>query len=611
MDKAKVLAFSGTLRNSLLEETKKRAAHFGIFPGETLEVEREFEDSVIIGGKIFSVKIKKQREVLVREIRQKGYMQVIEEITYIWFNRFVAIRFMEANGYMPVRVFSSKDEGRNEPEILTKALNLKFLHLDRDYVLDLKSEGEDEELYRYLIMRLCNYLHITMPFMFENIEDYSELLFPERLLHTDSLLGCLNDIISEDDWREAEIIGWIYQDYIADKKDELMKAKKAYAPNQIPAVTQLFTPKWIVQYLVENSLGRLWMLNRPDSGLCEEMEYYIIPEEKEKDFLRIFSPEEIKVCDPACGSGHMLVYAFDLLCSIYEEEGYSESEIPEIILKNNLYGIEIDGRAGSLAAFALVMKARKRNKKFFDSPVQPNICVLENIEFDDEELKDYMASVGNNLFSTGLKETLLQFKETDNFGSLIRPAATGTDPSETLRMLKEKNLSSSLTLFATHKKVKRALEQADYLSRKYHVVVANPPYMGNKGMNSDLKKFAKDNYPESKSDLFAMFIERNLDLSVKKGLIAMITMQSWMFLSSYEKLRDRILDNETILTMAHLGPRAFDSIGGEVVSTTAFVIENNHKPDYKGAYIRLVDGRNEDEKKRSLREAVVQSGKII
>ncbi len=360
---------------------------------------------------------------------------------------------MEANGYMPVKVFSSGQVGKNEQDILTNAIDLGFLKTNRESILDLKSEGKDEELYKYLILKLCNFLHETMPFMFEVIEDYTELLFPERLLHTDSLLGDLNDMIIEDDWKETEIIGWIYQDYIAEKKDLLMKAKKAYSADQIPAVTQLFTPKWIVQYMVENSLGRLWMLNRPNSRLYERMDYYIMPEENETDFLRIESPEEIRFCDPACGLGHILVYAFDLLYAIYEEEGYVESEIPEMILRNNLFGVEIDRRAGSLAAFALVMKARKKNRKFFKNPVQPNICVLENISFDDGELEYYMSKVGTDLFSSELKETILQFSEADNFGSLIRPSST--DLSNLRRMLDQKNLSSSLILFETHEKVKK------------------------------------------------------------------------------------------------------------------------------------------------------------
>ena len=492
MDKAKVQLFSDSLRKNLLEETKKRAAHYGIAGKAIAKVEQEFEDSIIIGGEVYPRSIRDQRAFLVKEIEKKGYDRVIEEVTYTWFNRFVAIRFMEVNDYLPVRVFSSASAGKTDPDILTKALDLAFLDIDREQVLDLKSEGRHEELFRYLFLRLCNYLHTTMPFLFEPIQDYSELLFPDRLLHTDSMLGDLNTIIPEDDWKETEIIGWIYQDYIAEKKDVLIKAKKQYTVDQIPAVTQLFTPKWIVQYMVENSLGRLWMLNRPHSRLYERMEFYIRPDEQEADFLKISSPEELKVCDPACGSGHILVYAFDLLYEIYKEEGYLEQEIPEFILKHNLYGIEIDKRAGSLAAFALVMKARRMDKKFFDHPVQPHICVLENIELDEEDIDSYITAVGSNLFTTGLKETLMQFTEAENYGSLIRPSVG--DVTDIRKILAEKNMSSNLLLFDTHQKILKVLEQTEYLQPRYHVVIANPPYMGNKGMNNQLKEFLKNNY---------------------------------------------------------------------------------------------------------------------
>ncbi len=607
MDKASIIRFSDTVREKLHQEVTGRAAFYGIHPKEILPVDSEHEDSIVIGGKVYNKKIKDQREKLAREIKHKGYQQVMDEVTYTWFNRFVALKFMEVNGYLPVKVFTSDDADRNEPGIITHALELDFLDHDVDHVLDLKAENRDEELYKYLILKLCNYLHSTMPFMFERIEDYTELLFPEKLLHVDSIVKDINGIIPEDDWREVEIIGWIYQDYIAPKKDKVFKDLQKnvkISKENIPAATQLFTPHWIVRYLVENSLGRLWMLNRPNSRLFEQMDYYIRPEQAETDFLRVNSPEDIKVCDPACGSGHMLVYAFDLLYAIYEEEGYDHSEIPEKILTHNLFGIEIDKRAGDLAAFALTMKSREKNRNFFRKPVQPNICVLESIAFEDDELRSYLAAIGSNLFTTDLQRTLRQFEEADNFGSLIRPATTSI--SEIRQMLSEKNLSGNLILFNTHQKVLQALKQADYLIPKYHVVVANPPYMGGKGMNARLKDFAQDNYPDSKSDFFAMFIERNLDLAMQKGMVAMITMQSWMFLSSYEKLREGILDDHTILSMAHLGPRAFDSIGGEVVSTTAFVIENAQHPDYKGAYIRLVDGNSEAEKDTWLREAIMQ-----
>jgi hypothetical protein len=610
MDKASIIRFSDTVREKLHQEVTGRAAFYGIHPKEILPVDSEHEDSIVVGGKVHNKKIKDQRDKLVREIKHKGYQQVMDEVTYTWFNRFVALKFMEANDYLPVKVFTSDDADRNEPGIITHALGLDFLDLDADHVLDLKAENKDEELYKYLILKLCNYLHKTMPFMFERIEDYTELLFPEKLLHVDSIVKDINGIIPEDDWREVEIIGWIYQDYIAPKKDKVFKDLQKnvkISKENIPAATQLFTPHWIVRYLVENSLGRLWMLNRPSSRLFEQMDYYIRhirPEQNETDFLRVNSPEDIKVCDPACGSGHMLVYAFDLLYAIYEEEGYDHSEIPEKILTHNLFGIEIDKRAGDLAAFALTMKARGKNRNFFRKPVQPNICVLESVAFEEGELNAYITAIGSELFTNNVRSTLLQFNEADNFGSLIRPKAS--DVSGILKVLESRNLSGNLSLLSTNQKVLQALKQADYLIPKYHVVVANPPYMGGKGMNARLKDFAQDNYPDSKSDFFAMFIERNLDLAMQKGMVAMITMQSWMFLSSYEKLRAGILDDHTILSMAHLGPRAFDSIGGEVVSTTAFVIENAQHPEYKGAYIRLVDGNSEAEKDTWLREAIMQ-----
>ncbi|WP_211340413.1 BREX-1 system adenine-specific DNA-methyltransferase PglX [Prosthecochloris vibrioformis] len=435
---------------------------------------------------------------------------------------------------------------------------------------------------------------------------------------------------------EVEVIGWLYQFYISEKKDEVfdgLKKNKKITPENIPAATQLFTPHWIVKYLVENSLGRLWMLNRPNSRLADRMEYYIRPDTsvgsekcevgskkdsshsplstshsastREEEFLRIEKPEEIKICDPACGSGHMLTYAFDLLYAIYEEEGVDPAEIPEKILTNNLYGIEIDERAGELAAFALTMKARSRSRRFFRKAVKPNICVLENVKFDDGEL----AAVGSGKWVVGsekqqaLHHDLHLFEEADNFGSLLRPQLPFSDIESVLRTL-HSPLPASHSLFeqATLNKVKVALEQASYLSPKYHVVIANPPYMGGGGMNGRLKVFSQDNYPNSRADLFAMFIERNLDLARPSASIAMITMQSWMSLSSFEKMRVSILNNTTIASMAHLGARAFDSIGGEVVSTTAFVIEKQLKPTYKGAYLRLVDGTSEGEKKQLFKE---------
>ncbi len=558
----------------------------------------------------------REKERTVRDLQEQiaktSKDAVIERVSYIWFNRFCALRFMDVNHYTKVGTVSPA-EGFSQPEILQEA---KQGHIDKDLlvkqqkIFDLLGPGKavsadpQQEAYRLLLVAACNSYHKLMPFMFEWIADYTELLMPEDLLSENSILHAVQQALNEKNCQDVEVIGWLYQFYISEKKDQVfegLKKNKKITPENIPAATQLFTPHWIVRYLVENSLGRLWMLNRPNSRLIEHMDYYIKPEEPETDFLKVKSPEEIKICDPACGSGHMLTYAFDLLYSIYEEEGYDLKETPNLILTKNLYGIEIDERAGALAAFALTMKARGKYRRFFRKPVLPNICVLENVEFNEGEIKNYMDEVGRDLFTMHLQSTLHQFREADNFGSLIRPDETNVQ--DIYNRLKIKGIGSKLFLYNTNKKVLQVLKQADYLSPKYHVVVANPPYMGGKGMNGRLATWAKGNYPDSKSDLFAMFIERNLNLSKKQGVVAMITMQSWMFLSSFEKLRNQLLGQDTILSMAHLGARAFDSIGGEVVSTTSFVLENSNNPELKGSYLRLVDGNSETEKENAIRGA--------
>ena len=562
-----------------------------------------------------SVEIREKEEAVnkLNELIQRTSKEaVIDRVAYIWFNRFCALRFMDVNRYTNIGTVSPV-EGYSQPEILQEA---KQGHIDEDLdrfvdkqkVYDLlsgkiPSSDPQQEAYRLLLVGICNNYHTLMPFMFQHIEDYTELLMPEDLLSQNSILQAVRDALKEDNCKNVEIIGWLYQFYISEKKDEVFNGLKKnikITPENIPAATQLFTPHWIVKYLVENSLGRLWMLNRPNSRLVDQMDYYIKPDQEEKDYLRINSPEELKVCDIACGSGHMLIYGFDVLYFIYEEEGYDASEIPRLILENNLYGIEIDERAGELAAFCLFMKAREKYKGFFRKPVQPNICVLENIEFTNDEVEHYMDKIGRDIFTGPLLKTLNQFNEVDNFGSLIRPELKDVDHIK--RVIEEKDMGGQLLYHKTHEKVLKVLKQTDFLRPKYHVLVTNPPYMGGKGMNLRLKAFAKENFLDSKSDLFAMFIERNLELSLKHGCVAMITMQSWMFLSSFESLRNNILNECTILSMTHLGARAFDSIGGEVVSTTSFVIELAKHEDLKGSYLRLIDGANETEKKQMLRE---------
>ena len=395
METAKLKRFAQYARRSLIEQV---SAKLKLVLSEDSAARRESVDS--------------GQESWKSAIRAHGKDQVIERVAYIWFNRFCALRFMDVNRYNRVGIVSPADPGQFQPEILAEA---KMGHIDDEMVhdkirqqifalLDGKAPSRDPqgEAYRLLVVAACNYWNKAMPFLFQRIDDYTELLMPDDLLSGNSILAYTREAMTPDVCEDVEVIGWLYQFYISEKKDEVfdgLKKNKKITPENIPAATQLFTPHWIVRYLVENSLGRLWLLNRPSSKLAEQMDYYIKPEQAETDFLRISKPEEIKICDPACGSGHMLTYAFDLLYAIYEEEGYEPAEIPEKILTHNLYGIEIDERAGELAAFALTMKARAKQRRFFNKGVKPNICVLENVHFDEDELKEYMDFVGRDLFT--------------------------------------------------------------------------------------------------------------------------------------------------------------------------------------------------------------------
>ena len=525
---------------------------------------------------------------LEKEISRTSEDQIIEKVAYIWFNRFCALRFMDANRYTAIGVVSPA-EGFSQPEILMEAKQGHIdagLRIDKDRVFGLLNETipspePQQEAYRMLLVAVCNDYNSIMPFLFEKITDYTELLMPDDLLSDSSILTATREALSDEACADVEVIGWLYQFYISEKKDEVfagLKKNKKVTPENIPAATQLFTPNWIVRYLVENSLGRLWMLNKPGSKLIQKMEYYIKPVQEETDFLVINAPEEIKICDPACGSGHMLVYAFEILYAIYEEEGYDAPKIPQLILENNLYGIEIDERAGELAAFALFMKAREKYRRFFKKDVQPNICVLENISFEAHEVKSYLEAVNPDLFTMELSTLLYQFKEADNFGSLIRPELINT--SDVLRLLDEKKVSDNMFLQNIHKRVLKVLNQAEYLCPKYHIVIANPPYMGGKGMNGRLGKWSKDNYPESRSDLFAMFIERGLELIVKLGYSSMVTMQSWMFLTSYEKLRKKLMATASIQAMAHMD----NMVMGIAFGTSATVWKVGENTEWKASY---------------------------
>lgn len=575
----------------------------------------------------------KQVQALEEEIQRhyhptpnsRNLIPLTEKIAYTWFNRFCALRFLDVNGYNKVNVISPLP-GHFQPEILEEAkaghIDEKLVHAKyRTLVFDLLSGKEthpdpQSEAFRILIRSVCNYYADTMPFLFERIEDWTELLMPDDLLSGNSILAYTREAMVPEVCKDVEVIGWLYQYYIAEKKSEVqegVKKGKKVQSQDIPAVTQLFTPHWIVKYMVQNSLGRLWLESHPNSSLKDKMEYFVgsdtdpevensgLPHTK-AEIGTPLNPEELKFCDPCCGSGHILTYAFDLLYDIYSEEGYDPVEIPRLIITNNLYGIEIDERASELAAFALSMKAREKDRLWFSRGIDPQICHLENIRFAPDEIEPYLDRCGRDIFTCNFERMLSQFEHADTYGSLIVPYEQ--DIEGIRELLNAKDFSGDVFLAPTHKKVLKLIDQADYLSTKYQVVVTNPPYLGTSGFGKEKEDWFKSCYPNSCSDFFAMFMERCLSLSIKQGYIAMINMQSWMFLSSYEKLRKHLVDSYNFVTMAHLGPRAFDSIGGEVVSTTSFVLQNAKPNNKQGAYFRLIEGKSEEEKGKLFLEAI-------
>jgi hypothetical protein len=544
-----------------------------------------------------------------------GRAAMADKVAYTWFNRIIALRFMDANGYTGIGVVSP-ERGRDggQPEVLAEA---KRGNVDSAVVTSKRtvetvtsllngtrrSDDPQGEAYALLLAECCRYWNRSMPFMFEREGDYTELLIPANLLADDSVLARAATVLTEEVCQDVEVIGWLYQFYISERKDEVFagfkKGKKA-GPAEIPAATQLFTPHWIVRYLVENSLGRVWLLNRPTSRIAHQMDYYIAPVDEETDYLKVARPEELKIIDPACGSGHMLTYAFDLLYAIYEEEGYAPSDIPGLILTNNLYGTEIDPRAGALAAFALTMKARARQRAFFNKRAEPNICVMEPISFTQNELDILVTDGGDRADEEAFWN---QFQHADTCGSLIQPREELIEP---LMRYLDANPPDEGDIIRNelHQRARRVTFQAEYLSSRYNVVVANPPYMGSGNMDAKLSEFVRSEFPRSKSDLFAAFIERNLALSVWNGLVAVITMQSWLFLPSFSKLRKRILEEHELLSMVHLGINAFDTLNSKVVSTTAFVVRVGRGSERTiGNYVRLVEGADELAKSTMLREA--------
>lgn len=560
-------------------------------------------DADVVAGAVLTPAEKAQRAALFERIERldeehngKGYAAFCEQQAYSWFNRFAAIRYMELHGYLSnnVRMLSASS-GAFEPECLRMASELDLPGLELAEVLDLVTAGDDEALFRRILVAQMNELADCLPTVFGHVDDADALTLPDNLLahgEHDVLFHLVEDI-PEDAWGDVEVLGWMYQFYNSELKDAFFKSKRKAAVEDLAPATQLFTPDWIVRYMVENSLGRLWMLNNPGSRLREDMAYYIEPDAEHEDFIRIEGPEDITFCDPACGSGHILVYAFELLFKMYAERGYRERDIPHLILTKNLSGMEIDERAAQIASLALAMCAREHDRRFFTRGVTADICVLGSVDIDVDAL-DPASALRQR---PKLIEALAHL---DEIGSLLNPTPEdlGALKGELMR-----GLSGDLFVSHTQVGIERAASYCEALSRTFDVVVANPPYMSSSSFNPFMSKWMKGNYPDSCKDLCTAFIERGYNLAEKRGYAAMVTMQSWMFLGSFEKMRNDLIDNKSIVTMAHLGPRAFDAIGGEVVSVTADVLYNG-RSDAKGSYFRLVDVIGSDPKRQALAEAI-------
>jgi hypothetical protein len=596
MDTSKLKSFAPAVRKKLHEAIGRKLDF--VLAAQTPDLRTTYEKQV----------------ASLREKSQKNRKALIEEAAYTWFNRLTALRYLDAQGWHPfnAKILMPGAPGETQPEIL-KMVNAGSMPeelkspANHRRIMDLlnrniPSQNPEQEAYRHLVLGACRFYHATLPSIFAKVDDETELLLPDDLLGDLSIATGFRTEIQDADCEDVEVIGWLYQFYISEEKDTVMARKSAVPTEDIPAVTQLFTPHWIVRYLVENSLGRLWLLNRPKSGLKAHMPYYI-EGEAEEDFLKIAKPEEIKLVDPAVGSGHMLTYAFDLLHLIYEEEGYPASDIPGLILKHNLHGIEICPRAAQLAELALAFKARKKARRFFQTGVfvRPQITELQEIRFNGDELREYIKELKlGALFDQGVIKLLHQFEQAKNFGSLIQPCLDERSIGDIHSAIVAKDLGGQLFLRETHQKVMRVLEQAEALTQRHHVVVANPPYLGNGAMNPELLSYAKKCFAESKTDLGVIFVDRALSLAIKSGWVAMITQHTWLFLGSYTDFRKRLIDATHINTALHLGPRAFPEITGEVVQSAAFTIQtcSSKSPSH---FVRLIDLPTTQEKAQNIR----------
>ena len=598
MNRNKLKTYAPAARRSFLQAVKDRATHYGL-TAKKIEPVTERGDVVLIAGQPFPKAVAAKRKRLEEHINKVGYERAMEAVAYSWFNRFVAIRFMELHGYLDhgYRVLSHPAVDV-QPEIIEHAQRVDFPGLDKNKVIELKLDGtKQEELYRLLLVAQCNALSRAMPFLFERIDDETELLLPSNLLATDSLIQTLVKEIDEEDWKEVEILGWLYQFYISERKDEVIG--KVVASEDIPAATQLFTPNWIVKYLVQNTLGRIWLATYPQSGIRQQMEFYIEPAEQTPEVQEqlkaitptSLNPEKLTLLDPACGSAHILVEAYDLFKAIYQERGYRAKDIPGLILQKNLYGLEIDDRAAQLAAFALLMKARADDRRILESGVQPAILsFVESKGMDAEAITHALNSPINGgaegtVAKADIAALLELFEEAKTCGSLIQIPSALVEKLPTIEERLAVVLKDGDLTHAQSGVIAPLLRQAVSLARQYDAVVANPPYMGSKFYAPVLKAFVDKQYEDCKADLYACFIKRLTLAATPHGLHAMINIPNWMFLSSFSELRQFLFNTQTIDTFIHNGRGVFGSDFG----SCAFVIRKLHLSQYRGSYRRLFE----------------------
>ena len=629
MNKSKLKSYAPQARKDFIAAVTARANLLGLSnSGGKLEVaigERK-GDIALIAGQEWPAKVYELRERLIKRMTTEGFSHTVDAIAYTWFNRFAALRHMEIHDYLDhgYRALSNREGGM--PEMLNHATELELPGLNKDRAVELKLAGDkDGELYKMLLVAQCNALSRSMPFLFEHIDDETELLLPDNLLRTDSVIAKLVAAIPEEDWQEVEIIGWLYQFYISEKKDEVIG--KVVKSEDIPAATQLFTPNWIVKYLVQNSVGRLWLMANPASTLKSEWSYYIEPAEQTPEVqaqldaliqTRIqqdspltqgegqgervggtLSPETITMLDPACGSGHILVEAYEVLKGIYLERGYRLRDIPRLILEKNLYGLDIDDRAAQLGGFALLMKARADDRRLLDNPPKLNVLALQESKVLDADAIVQALNTVRAVDAQSIRLLIDTFAHAKTFGSLIQiPQKLNVQLASMAESLQQVIRSGDLLSESAAQDLLPLVEQARVLGMQFDAVVANPPYMGLRGMHPEIKGFLTKFFPSSKADLCTAFIERASLFTCDFGSLALVTMHSWMFLSSYEELRIKCLKEMALSSLMHLGSGAFPSIGGEVVQTCAFVFQKHVCESFRPTFLRLIDLDSEEKQSR-------------